>query len=144
MGSAQSYSILWFGQRWDKYRRRDIELISRLIQYPDVQHIVLIEPPLPLTSIANLWRREYDEDGKQTWERIFRQGLACQPESGIWIASPLVPVLGTGRALSYLYNVSRRLTARLILRRLNIQRLVLWLGRPYCTSPLIAIRGEVQ
>lgn len=142
MRSAQSFSLLWFGQRWDKYHRRDRELISHLIQYPGVQHILVIEPPFPLTSIANLWRREYDEDGKDTWERILRRGLIWQPEPGVWVASPLVPVPGARHAVSRLYNVSRRLTARVMLRRLNIQRPVLWLGGPYFTSPLIGHFGE--
>jgi len=47
----KNYSILWFGQRWDKYQRRDRQLIPYLAKISEIESIVLIEPPLPLTSI---------------------------------------------------------------------------------------------
>lgn len=142
MNSEKKFSILWFGQRWDKYRRRDIELISNLIRYPDIENIILIEPPLPITSITNLWRKKYDEDGKDTWQRIFKKGIIWQPTEGIWVVSPIVPFLGIKHRLSCFYNVSRKFIAKWIMRRLNIERLVLWMGTPYFTSALIGSFNE--
>ena len=142
MKTEKKFSILWFGQRWNKYRRRDVELISRLSRCSNVQNIILIEPPLPLTSIINLWRKNYDEDGRETWKRILKKGIIWQPEKGIWVGTPLVPILGSKHKYSCFYNITRKFIAKRILRRLNIQRLVLWIGSPYFTSALIGAFGE--
>ncbi len=130
-------TILWFGQRWDKYHRRDRELISHLIKNPDINHVILIEPPLSLTSIVNLWRHNYDEDARDTWQRILRHGFFWQPEPDIWVASPLVPLIGRRTLFSWLSTISRILTAKFVLRKLSVRCVVLWIGSPYCTSSLV-------
>jgi len=142
MESNYRLSILWFGQRWDKYRRRDIELISRLIRFPNIEHIILVEPPLPLTSISNLWRRNYDEDGKDTWKRILQHGLIWQPEPNIWVITPLVPVIGNRKYISRINTSCKQFFAKKVIRRFNVRQLVLWFGYPYNSSQLIGQFGE--
>ena len=140
--NMKNYSILWFGQRWDKYRRRDIELISRLVKRPSIKSIILIEPVLPITSISNLWLRNYDSDGRNTWKRIFRFGYVWQPQPNIWVISPIVLFFGLGRLSSYLVNKIRVITAKMILNRLNIDQLILWIGYPYYSTSLVGAFGE--
>ncbi len=135
------FSILWFGQRWSKYQRRDRQIISRLAQYPDIEHIMLVEPPLPVTSLA-AWCLGQEEDAVETWSRIRRHGFAWNPQPGVAVMPPLVPLAGyQGTRARWLHAARRRSAARM-LNRIRPSRLVLWVGGPYCTSNLVGHFGE--
>ncbi len=135
------FSILWFGQRWSKYQRRDRQIVSRLARYPDVEHIMLVEPPLPLTSLAAWWSGR-DEDAIETWRRVGRHGLAWRPQPGVTVSPAVVPLAGYGGIRARWLHVARCRQARKLLRQHRPSRLVLWLGGPYRTSGLVGQFGE--
>lgn len=83
-----NFNILYFADQWDDKWRRRQQFAKRLA---DDNEIIMIEFPLPLTSLLKYYLGKADIEATNRWRRLHTYGSTFSPQKNITVLTPIVP-----------------------------------------------------
>jgi glycosyltransferase involved in cell wall biosynthesis len=111
---AASLPIIFFGDRWDRRKRRRQQFAVRLAAGPYVRGVLYVESPLPLTSLVKARLGLAGQDAAERWSRVRRLGSRFRPDdSGVLVCTPRTLFRLTG--IGWIDRLQRRRVARQVI-----------------------------
>lgn len=85
---TKKINILYFADQWDNKWRRRQQFAKRLA---DDNQVIIIEYPLPLTSLFKYYLGRADIEATNRWRRVHKYGTIFSPQNNITVITPIVP-----------------------------------------------------
>jgi len=127
-------NLLFFGDGWDDTWRRRQQMAWHLARRPEVAHVLYVELPLTLTSLAKFILGRADPDASFAWGRKLGSRRVAMP-SGLTLATPVSVTAWRLRAWGdeepsrgFCPGLVRALTARPTVVIATVPHAYLWLG----------------
>ncbi|MBI4308632.1 MAG: glycosyltransferase [Chloroflexi bacterium] len=129
----QKHALIYFGDQWDDLWRRRQQLAFHFSRRPEVERVVYVELPLPLTSLARFVAGRADRDAAARWRRALRYGAVTMRE-GVAVVTPIVPfrLYSGARASAWNARIAWPQILRAVAPVHSAQaNTIFWAGHPY-------------